>query len=77
MAIEIDPQFAGAWDNRGQTLYELGRYDEALQALDRSIELDPHLIDAWINKASVLKTLGRTTEADAALAKARELGYEG
>jgi tetratricopeptide (TPR) repeat protein len=77
MAIELDPQSAAAWDNKGQALYEQGKYDEALQALDEAIELDPQLADAWNNKALALKAISRTAEADAAFAKARELGYAG
>ena len=40
-AIEIDPQTAGYWYNKGLALKYLGMYDEALEAFEKAHELDP------------------------------------
>ena len=39
------------------------RFDEALDAFNRSIELDPNDAPSWNNKALALKILGRKKEA--------------
>jgi protein O-GlcNAc transferase len=40
-----------------------GRYEEALQGLDRALKLDPTLIEVRLNRANVLVELGRFDEA--------------
>ena len=37
-AIELDPKFAAAWNNKGKALDDQGKYDEAIQAYDEAIE---------------------------------------
>jgi tetratricopeptide (TPR) repeat protein len=69
------PDYPAAWGNRGELLWRLERYDEALEALDRAIQLDPDLADAWYNRGEALKAQGRDEEADVAYARAKELGY--
>ena len=76
-AVEINPQYAMAWNNRGTTLASLGRYDEAILAYDRAIELNPQDPDSWYNKGVALNLLNRTVEADVALARAGELDLTG
>jgi tetratricopeptide (TPR) repeat protein len=49
-AIELQPDYASAWNNKGIVLNELGRYEEALEAYDRIIELQPDFGTAWYNK---------------------------
>ena len=49
-AIEIDPQNANAWYNKGFALHYLGRYEEAIAAYDKAIEIDPQYTDALYNK---------------------------
>jgi len=39
-AIELIPDAAHAWFHRGEILIALGRYDEALTSLNKSIVLD-------------------------------------
>ena len=40
-AIEINPQYAVAWNYKGIALYNQHMYDEAIQACDKAIEIDP------------------------------------
>ena len=62
-AIELDPEDAYAWNNKGNTLNDLGRYEEALTCLDKAIELDPEGDAALHNIGNSLYGLGRYEEA--------------
>ncbi|MCK4733511.1 MAG: tetratricopeptide repeat protein, partial [Methanophagales archaeon] len=72
-AIELKPDFAEAWNNRGVALGKLGRYDEALKAHDKAIELKPDYAEAWNNRGVELGKLDRYDEALKAYDKAIEL----
>ena len=72
-AIELKPEDAKAWYNRGIVLAKLERYDEALEAHDKAIELKPDYADARYNKGVTLGALDRKEEALAAYEKAIEL----
>ena len=61
-AIQLNPNDASAWHNRGGILVFLKRYDESLIACDRAIQLNPNDTFAWYNKASALKNLNRDKE---------------
>ncbi|MEQ9623550.1 tetratricopeptide repeat protein [Coleofasciculus chthonoplastes] len=51
------------WFNQGVTLYELGRYEEALASYDQAISLQPDFYQAWGNRGGALSELGRNEEA--------------
>ena len=42
-AIEVDPDFALAYAGMGDSLYQLGRYPEAVSSIKRALELEPDL----------------------------------
>jgi len=75
-AIELKPDYADAWYNKGVALKDLGRYDEALKANEKAIELKPDSAGAWYNKGAILSNLGRYDEALKANEKAIELKPE-
>jgi tetratricopeptide (TPR) repeat protein len=50
-------------DNKGASLRNLVRYEEALTCHDRAIALNPQLAEAWCNKGAALGGLGRHKEA--------------
>ena len=54
-------------------LKKLGRYEEALQAIDKALELKPDYSYAWNNKGIALRNLGRHEEALQAYDKALKL----
>jgi tetratricopeptide (TPR) repeat protein len=59
--MEIDgPEAASAefWLEKGNSLYEQGRYDEAAVSYDRSIMLNAQLEAAWFNKGNALYMQG-------------------
>ena len=63
-----------AWSSKAYALYNLKRYDEALQAIGKATELDPQNAYLWNNKGLVLEALGRSEEANECRNKAKELG---
>ena len=62
-AIEIDPQYAFAYNNKGVALSNLGRNEEAIASYDKAIELDPQNAEAYNNKGIILSNLGKREEA--------------
>ena len=40
-ALELDPEDAEAWYNKGASLPGLGRHEEAVRCLDKALELNP------------------------------------
>jgi len=72
-AIELEPDDAVAWYNKGITLGELNRLEEELQAYEKAIELKPDYTHALVNKGVTLGELNRHEEALKAHEKAIEL----
>jgi protein O-GlcNAc transferase len=62
-AIEINPNVAAAFHDRGNALLELDRPAEALAQYDRAIALDPYFANAFNNRGSALLRLTRLEEA--------------
>ncbi len=79
-AIKLNPNRAGTWQNRGNILNKLKRYDEALISYERSLAIKPKssvqdwlikdTCNAWIGKGNVLANLERYEEAIAAQSQA-------
>ena len=70
-AIEIDPQYAIAWLNKGMVLlYDKKNYIEALKIFDKVNRLDPQNAKAWTFKGNALIDLGKPDEALQAYDKA-------
>jgi tetratricopeptide (TPR) repeat protein len=65
------------WLNTGNSLYNQGKYQDAINAYDRSIEIDPLDPEAWQNKGYALNKLGKNKEANECFWKATGLkaGY--
>jgi predicted O-linked N-acetylglucosamine transferase (SPINDLY family) len=64
-AIELKPDHADAHYNRGNLLYGLERWDEALASFDRALAGRPDFAKAYINRGAALTSL---KQFDAALA---------
>lgn len=62
-AIEIDPRYAMAWNNKGLALEDLGNSRDAVACFDSAINLNPHCSEAWFNKGLVLGRTGQLKEA--------------
>jgi tetratricopeptide (TPR) repeat protein len=63
LTIELDPDDAKAYSNRGIVKSYLGRNEEALKDYDEAIKLDPNLAQAYYNRGIVKSELGRNEEA--------------
>jgi tetratricopeptide (TPR) repeat protein len=66
---------AGEWMNKGLSLNNLGRFEEALDCLNHALTLNPLEALPWYNKGMALKNLGRFEEALACLEEAQKLGF--
>jgi tetratricopeptide (TPR) repeat protein len=58
------------WFDRGNKLYRLGRYEEAISSYDRAIEINPDLHEVWYNLGVSLSNLGRYADAIASYDRA-------
>jgi tetratricopeptide (TPR) repeat protein len=62
-AVELEPDFAEAWNNLGNVLGQLGRQAEAVEAYRCAVSLDPGWADARFGLADLLDEAGRQAEA--------------
>ncbi|MDF1533086.1 MAG: tetratricopeptide repeat protein, partial [Methanosarcinaceae archaeon] len=70
------PEKASNWSLKGHALYDLEKYEEAIEAFDRAIELDPKDAFNWNFKGNALYDLEKYEEAIKAFDKAIELDPE-
>jgi tetratricopeptide (TPR) repeat protein len=56
-AIELDPKSTMAWNNKGNALNNMGKYEDAIKCFDKAIELDPEDEYAWNRKGTALKNM--------------------
>jgi tetratricopeptide (TPR) repeat protein len=61
--IELEPNDAVAWYNRGIAFADLAQYEEAIKCYDKAIEIEPNDGDARNNRGIALFNLGRHEEA--------------
>ncbi|MEB3359448.1 MAG: GUN4 domain-containing protein [Synechococcales bacterium] len=72
-AIQLNPGFALAWNNKGYALNQLEKYEEALLVLTETIQLNSSLVVAFNNYGDALQGLSRNEEALSAYEKSIEL----
>jgi tetratricopeptide (TPR) repeat protein len=73
-ALRADPKNQKAWNNKGNVLIKLGRYEDAVAAFDIAIQCDPPVAaQPWNNKAVALHKLGRDNEALTAVNQSLQL----
>jgi tetratricopeptide (TPR) repeat protein len=65
-AVEIEPDFADAWNNLGTLLIELGRPDDACASFRRALAADPAAAGAHYNLADTLDEQVGPARAEAA-----------
>lgn len=61
--VEVNPLMLDAWENLGQSLQKLGRYDEALAAYDRAMKVSGGAGHVALAMASALLDMQRLDEA--------------
>jgi tetratricopeptide (TPR) repeat protein len=72
-ALEIEPNGAYIWLNKGAAYDSLGQYEDAIKCYDEALRIDPKYVDALVNKGLVLNNLERYQEAIASYDKALEI----
>jgi len=73
MKRERNGKDADAWVDKGDSLNNQGKFDEAIKCYDKAIQLDPKIADAWNNKGESLRNKGKFDEAMKCYDKAIEL----
>lgn len=51
------------WNNKGMSLINLSKYEQAITCFDKAINIDPKNSGAWDNKGSALRLMSRHIEA--------------
>lgn len=81
MAIQLRPDYAIAYNDRGGVKGKLGEYDAAITDYDEAIRLNPDYAMAYYNRGNAKTNLARVSEAaqdfQTALALAERTGDEG
>ena len=74
-AIEIQPNLAFAYGNRGNSLFGLGRYQEVISDFDQAIQISPDFANFYFNRGLSKSKLGDEADACVDIAKAASLGH--
>ena len=58
-AIELNPEYAGAYYNRGIAKRQLKQYKEAIADYDKAIKLNPKDANVYYNRGFAYRELGK------------------
>ena len=72
-AIKLNPNLAGAYNNRGFAYHNLKEYEKAIKDYNKAIELNPNLTDAYNNRGVAYYNLEEYEKAIKDYNKAIEL----
>ena len=62
-SLKVNPNNHKSWNDQGNALQNLERYEEAIASFDRAIEINPDFHFAWLLKGDALRDLERYEEA--------------
>jgi len=65
-----------AWYDKGNALYNLNRYEEAIECYEKALKTKPEYKEAWYEKGNALHSLNRYEEAIECFEKALEIYSE-
>jgi tetratricopeptide (TPR) repeat protein len=71
-AVDLAPDYAVAYFYRGEALNQLGRFDEALEMLERAVQLDPANSRAFYTMGILYDRKNLRAQAEVMYKKARE-----
>ena len=63
-AIQLNPNYDKAYNNRGGAFYNLGQYARAVQDFGKALELKPDYADAYEMLGKCFKALGENINAN-------------
>jgi len=66
-AVRLKADYSDAYNNLGNSLARLGKFDEAIACLNKAVELNPKLAKALTNIGAIERKIGRLSEAEEAL----------
>ena len=69
-AIELDPNYANAYNNLGLIMTDIGELKEAELLTRKAIKINPNYANAYVNLGLILKDLGKSKEAEISMRKA-------
>jgi len=75
-AIELNPKYAEAYNNRGNGYASLGNYKRAIEDYNKALEINPKYPVAYNNRAGAYWSLENYRQAIEDLKTAARLGYE-
>ena len=75
-AIELNPNYVKAYNNRGVAYRNLGEYQQAMRDYGRAIEIDPNYVEAYNNRGIAYAKLGDYRQAIRDYDRAIELNPE-
>ena len=75
-AIELNPRFAGAYNNRGNAKSSLGQNEEAIEDYNKAIEINPRFAEAYNNRGNKKSYLDQEQEAIEDYNKAIEINSQ-
>jgi predicted TPR repeat methyltransferase len=75
-AIELQPDYAQAYYNRGVALTKLGQLEAAVDSYNRAIQIQPDYAEAYYNRGKTLNDLGKLVEAVACFNKVLEISSD-
>jgi tetratricopeptide (TPR) repeat protein len=74
--IEIDPEYASAYSNRGLAYSHLNQFQQAINDYNKAIEIDPELAQAYYNRGNAYSDLNQFQQAINDYNKAIEIDPE-
>ena len=75
-AIELDPDFADAWEGLSMALADLARFGEAISAAERVVALVPDELLSYTNISRICQKAGDVPKAEEWAAKGRMLDWK-
>jgi Flp pilus assembly protein TadD len=75
-ALEVDSNYADAWEGLSMALADLGRFEEAIAAATRVVELTPEEQLAYTNLSRIYQRSGDVPKAEEWAAKGRVLDWK-
>lgn len=76
-ALELNPKFASAYNNRGAAYAQKGQFDKAITDYTRALEINPKYAEAYNNRGAAYRQKGKYDQAITDLNQALEInpGY--
>ena len=62
-AIKLDPGYATAYNNRGNSYYELNEYQQALNDFNQSLKIKPKYAKAHLNRGLTFYQMNKNSQA--------------